>query len=158
MKSIFEANQHLGKHDPTFTTYPLDEYQALMDRDGLQGDAGPNSQFFLRKISTASGRVIGYFQLEIHTPKDNVAWIPMLVLHPEDQRNGYGQEVAASVFHLLEKSKVISHIRLNVYAENLKAFEFWYRNGFSEIVWWSKENIDDRQFSCLVLSKELSRA
>ena len=157
MKRLFEANANLFPVDPTFKAYPLNEYHELIGRNGGEVAGNPRSVFVLRKILNQEGRLVGYFQLEIHSPEENSAWIPMLVFHPNHQRQGYGQEVIASLVSLLRKSGELSQIRLNVYAANLPAFEFWVRNGFSNIVWWNREVVNDREYHCIVLSNSLNK-
>ena len=46
-------------------------------------------------------------------------------------------------------------VETNVYAENLPAFGFWYRNGFDEILGFEPERVDGGLGHCLRLRRSL---
>ena len=150
VKEIFESNQSLRSLDPTFGIYPDSEYLDLILRD-----QAPDETFCLRKIDSPKGETVGYFQLELHTPEPGVVWIPMLVLKPEIRGRGLGHRVMRSLFAELCSLGDFNFVRLNVYAENLRAFRFWYQQGFSKILGWEAEQIDGDDYQCLILEKRL---
>lgn len=156
MRYVFESNQHLKDLDPTFGEYADDTYRSLIQRDGNASEKLTSATFFLRKISNAQGHLVGYIQIELDAPKEGGVWIPMMVFHPDYQGCGFGKEVFDSLEAVILALRAYSEIGLNVYAKNLAAFEFWFRRGFSEIVWWSNDAHYEQEYQCLVLRKKLS--
>lgn len=157
IKSVFEANAPLRAVDPTFKRYPDQEYQGLIENDQTGAADTGKSTFFIRKICDETKTTVGYVQLEIHAPRRGVCWIPMLVFDPEVSARGYGREAMVSVEGVVSILGTVTEMMLNVYAQNTKAFRFWYRNGFDEICAWTRERDTDRDYDCLVLRKRLLR-
>ena len=155
MRYVFEANLYLKDLDPTFTEYADETFRSLIQRDGSATEKVASGTFYLRKVSNQQGNIVGYIQIELNTPEEGRVWIPMMVFHPDYQNCGCGKEVFASVEAHVSELGTYSEIALNVYAKNLAAFEFWYRRGFSEIVWWSNQTHHEQRYQCLVLRKML---
>jgi len=116
-----------------------------------------NPMFFLRKISGATGKIIGYLQVEINAPVVGECWLPMLVFSPTIQSCGFGEEVVTSLLAELSQLPGLDSIGLNVYAENPRAMRFWYRNGFDLIVGIDAESAHGRQYNCITLRRDISR-
>ncbi|TON15615.1 spermidine acetyltransferase, partial [Vibrio parahaemolyticus] len=49
----------------------------------------------------------------------------------------------------------LQNVGLNVYAENISAFRFWYRQGFTQIRAFDQEIEFGKEYNCLVLYREL---
>ncbi|MBL4680998.1 MAG: GNAT family N-acetyltransferase [Pseudomonadales bacterium] len=153
VQRIFEANNALGDSDPTFRSYPLKEYQALIDRDVTNSENLDKPSFYLRKISK-QGVSVGYVQIELDTPEQGKCWLPMLVLIPTEQSGGLGREIVSSVLWQIEANEKYTSIGLNVYAENPKALMFWFKNGFTKISGVDHEVTNYKSYTCITLWRE----
>lgn len=154
-KSIFDSNLKLKEYDPTFREWPLSEYDKLINESAQEKTPNELQAFYLRKISTLDGEAIGYIQLEINAPGKDTLWIPMLTILPHFQRKGFGSEIINSTIDTVRNYTSINHVGLNVYAENIKAFRFWYRQGFTDIRAFEPEKEFGQEYHCLALFKSL---
>lgn len=154
-KDIFDSNNKLVSNDPTFCVWPLSEFETLIQRDLEKQVGNDECSFYLRKIINHNDETVGYFQLELNAPSAGICWLPMLVFKPDYQSSGYGKEVVNSILMELRKQNQFSHIKLNVYAENVNAFRFWFNNGFSDIEDFMKENQFGKDYNCLILSRKI---
>ncbi|CCN38283.1 putative Acyl-CoA N-acyltransferase [Vibrio nigripulchritudo SO65] len=150
-KSLFDKNACCQNVDPTFQVWPESEYLALIQKSAATKTAEDAEAFYLRKISTKSGEVIGYIQFEFNAPKHGTLWIPMLTISPEFQAKGYGVEIVESAIAQACRYMPIKEVGLNVYAENVRAFRFWYKQGFKEIRAFEPEMELGKEYHCLVL-------
>ena len=71
--------------------------------------------------------MVGYIQLEFHTPLTGTLWIPMLTILPSFKGKGLDTEIVSSVIAVACEYAKLQNVGLNVYAENISAFRFWYR-------------------------------
>lgn len=154
-KSIFDSNHSVKEVDPTFREWPLEEYESLIRKSEQTQSPKDDGAFYLRKITTKNGEVIGYVQLEFNAPVQETLWLPMLCILPKYQKMGWGSEVVDSVTAKACSVAAIKRVGLNVYAENIKAFKFWFKHGFTQIRLFEPEVEFDREYNCLVLYREL---
>ncbi|MGF1689608.1 GNAT family N-acetyltransferase, partial [Photobacterium japonica] len=71
------------------------------------------------------------------------------------QNSGLGSEIVENVIYHVCKYTKIERVGLNVYAENIKAFKFWFKQGFTKIRAFEQETEFDKEYNCLVLYREL---
>ncbi|MGF1689328.1 GNAT family N-acetyltransferase, partial [Photobacterium japonica] len=89
-KSIFDSNRSVKDRDPTFREWPIKEFESLIHASAKTCSPTEKGAFYLKKISTKQGEVIGYIQLEINVPDQNTLWLPMLSILPKYQNSGLG--------------------------------------------------------------------
>lgn len=154
-KSIFDSNLSVKAVDPTFQEWPLSEFAKLIDKSSVHKLPDEREAFYLRKISTREGDIVGYVQLEFNAPNTETLWLPMLIILPEYQRSGHGAEIVTSVIEMACSYTSVKRVGLNVYAENIQAFRFWYKQGFTQIRAFEQETEHGKEYNCLVLYREL---
>ncbi|HHX8301638.1 TPA: GNAT family N-acetyltransferase [Vibrio diabolicus] len=154
-KSIFDSNLNVKAMDPTFRDWPLTEYEKLIAESNKSKLPDDKGAFYLRKISTKKGQVVGYIQMEFHAPSFGTLWLPMLTILPSFKGKGLGSEIVSSVIAVACEYTNLQRLGLNVYAENVAAFRFWYRQGFTQIRAFDQETEFDKEYNCLVLYREL---
>ncbi|MFW1322636.1 GNAT family N-acetyltransferase [Vibrio parahaemolyticus] len=154
-KSIFDSNLNVKSMDPTFRDWPLNEYEKLIAESKKSKLPNEQGTFYLRKISTKKGQVVGYIQMEFHAPSFGTLWLPMLTILPSFKGKGLGSEIVSSVIAVACEYTSLERLGLNVYAENIAAFRFWYRQGFTQIRAFDQETEFDKEYNCLVLYREL---
>lgn len=156
LKRVFDSNIRLKDCDPTFDTYPLEEFAALIGRERSNTWHENSPQFFIRCIEDgANGVLLGYLQLEIHAPSPGRSWLPMLVLEDSTRGRGIGSEAVESVIAQLRSLGGITDIGLNVYAENVQALRFWFLHGFRHLTGVDLEESHGRTYTCITLTREL---
>ncbi len=154
-KRLFESALATRPRDPTFRAYPLEEYASMIRRSAdTTGDIEAR-RFHLRRIALRDGTDVGYFLMETHVPEPGCLWVGMFVLHPEHRGRRIGQEAIHGLSVEAARHGMTS-IQLNVYAENLAAFRFWFRNGFDTILGLDVETAGRDTFHCLRLRRSLS--
>ncbi|EGQ7920032.1 GNAT family N-acetyltransferase [Vibrio parahaemolyticus] len=154
-KSIFDSNSNVKVLDPTFREWPLAEYEKLVNESCRSKLPDDQEAFYLRKISTKKDEVVGYVQLEFHAPSDGTLWLPMLTILPSFKGKGLGSEIVSSVIAVAREYTKIQRLGLNVYVENIPAFRFWYKQGFTQIRAFEPEIELGKEYNCLVLYREL---
>ncbi|TOG86451.1 spermidine acetyltransferase [Vibrio parahaemolyticus] len=154
-KSIFDSNLNVKAMDPTFRDWPLNEYEKLIAESNKSKLPNEQGAFYLRKISIKKGQVVGYIQMEFHAPSFGTLWLPMLTILPSFKGKGLGSEIVSSVIAVACEYTSLERLGLNVYAENIAAFRFWYRQGFTQIRAFDQETEFDKEYNCLVLYREL---
>ncbi|RXJ72790.1 spermidine acetyltransferase [Veronia nyctiphanis] len=154
-KSLFDQNREMVDVDPTFREWPLGEYDELISKSHEEKTPLTKEGFYLRKISTKDNVPIGYVQIEVNAPKPGVFFIPMLSIVPEYQGKNVGREVVESVIDTVTQYAEFTHVALNVYAENMAAFRFWYQQGFTQIKGFFPEFELGKKYHCLLLEKAL---
>ncbi|EJK2413472.1 GNAT family N-acetyltransferase [Vibrio parahaemolyticus] len=154
-KSIFDSNLNVKAMDPTFRDWPLTEYEKLIAESNKSKLPDDKGAFYLRKISTKKGQVVGYIQMEFHAPSFRTLWLQMLTILPSFKGKGLGSEIVSSVIAVACEYTNLQRLGLNVYAENVAAFRFWYRRGFTQIRAFDQETEFDKEYNCLVLYREL---
>ncbi|EHV9723903.1 GNAT family N-acetyltransferase [Vibrio parahaemolyticus O1:K58] len=154
-KSIFDSNLNVKAMDPTFRDWPLTEYEKLIAESNKSKLPDEKGAFYLRKISTKKGQVVGYIQMEFHAPSFGTLWLPMLTILPSFKGKGLGSEIVSSVIAVACEYTNLQRLGINVYAENIAAFRFWYRQGFTQIRAFDQETEFDKEYNCLVLYREL---
>ncbi|EGS6764497.1 GNAT family N-acetyltransferase [Vibrio parahaemolyticus] len=154
-KSIFDSNLSVKAMDPTFRDWPLTEYEKLIAESNKSKLPDDKGAFYLRKISTKKGQVVGYIQMEFHAPSFGTLWLPMLTILPSFKGKSLGSEIVSSVIAVACEYTNLQRLGLNVYAENVAAFRFWYRQGFTQIRAFDQETEFDKEYNCLVLYREL---
>ncbi|MBT0082683.1 GNAT family N-acetyltransferase [Vibrio alginolyticus] len=154
-KSIFDSNLNVKAMDPTFRDWPLNEYEKLIAESNKSKLPNEQGAFYLRKISTKKGQVVGYIQMEFHAPSFGTLWLPMLTILPSFKGKGLGSEIVSSVIAVACEYTSLERLGLNVYTENIAAFRFWYRQGFTQIRAFDQETEFDKEYNCLVLYREL---
>lgn len=154
-KSIFDSNLNVKAMDPTFRDWPLTEYEKLIAESNKSKLPDDKGAFYLRKISTKKGQVVGYIQMEFHAPSFGTLWLPMLTILPSFKGKDLGSEIVSSVIAVACEYTNLQRLGLNVYAENVAAFRFWYRQGFTQIRAFDQETEFDKEYNCLVLYREL---
>lgn len=130
LMTIFNACRHLEPWDPTFRIYPEATFSELVENSVADGLA--NGRFQLQTICQ-SGPTIGYFHCYHHNPHPHTLFISMLVLHPNQQKGGFGRE---TVDGLAQLAKAIGYqaLWLDVYLKNWPALRFWIKSGFTTII------------------------
>ncbi|TOB01172.1 spermidine acetyltransferase, partial [Vibrio parahaemolyticus] len=123
-KSIFDSNLNVKAMDPTFREWSLTEYEKLIAESKKSKLPDKKGAFYLRKISTKKGQVVGYIQLEFHAPSFGTLWLPMLTILPSFKGKGLGSEIVNSVIDAACEYTNLQYVGLNVYAENIAAFRF----------------------------------
>ncbi|WP_163372935.1 GNAT family N-acetyltransferase [Endozoicomonas acroporae] len=154
-KYIFDKNSNIKVFDPTFRDWPLSVYEELIGKSKSHKSPDDIEAFYLRKITTKEHQEIGYIQIEINAPKIEMAWIPMLCIIPEHQGSGFGREIVESTIREISAYNKFKEVGLNVYAENIKAFRFWFHCGFNEIRGFEQEAALGHKHNCLVLYRRL---
>ena len=154
-KSIFDSNLNVKAMDPTFREWPLTEYEKLISESSKLKLPDEQGAFYLRKISTKNGQVVGYIQMEFHAPSFGTLWLPMLTILPSFKGKGLGSEIVSSAIAVACEYTNLQRLGLNIYAENIAAFRFWYRQGFTQIRAFDQETEFDKEYNCLVLYREL---
>ncbi|TPA26654.1 N-acetyltransferase [Vibrio parahaemolyticus] len=154
-KSIFDSNLNVKTMDPTFREWSITEYEKLIAESNKSKLSDEQGAFYLRKISTKKGQVVGYIQMEFHAPSTGTLWLPMLTILPSFKGKGLGSEIVSSVIAVACEYANLQNVGLNVYAENISAFRFWYRQGFTQIRAFDKEIEFGKEYNCLVLYREL---
>ncbi|NES63651.1 spermidine acetyltransferase, partial [Vibrio parahaemolyticus] len=81
-KSIFDSNLNVKAMDPTFREWSIIEYEKLIAESNKSKLSDEQGAFYLRKISTKKGQVVGYIQMEFHAPSTGTLWLPMLTILP----------------------------------------------------------------------------
>ncbi|MFW1471133.1 GNAT family N-acetyltransferase [Vibrio parahaemolyticus] len=154
-KSIFDSNLNVKAMDSTFRDWPLTEYEKLIAESNKSKLPDEQGAFYLRKISTKKGQVVGYIQMEFHVPSMGTLWLPMLTTLPIFKGKGLGSEIVSSVIAVACEYAKLQNVGLSVYAENTSAFRFWYRQGFTQIRAFDQETEFDKEYNYLVLYREL---
>ncbi|WP_047517933.1 GNAT family N-acetyltransferase [Vibrio harveyi] len=154
-KSIFDSNLSVQAFDPTFKDWALSEYEKLIASSDQTSSASEVGAFYLRKISTKDGTIIGYIQLEFNVPHPHTLWVPMLCILPQYQQCGFGSEIIESAISEACSCADIERVGLNVYAENIKAFRFWFKQGFTQLKAFEPEFEFGKEYNSLVLYREL---
>ncbi len=90
-----------------------------------------------------NGIYIGVIDFLHKNPNDGFPWIGLLMIHGKFRSKGYG----ARIYHSLEeKLKALKYdaVRLGVLQENMKAKEFWARQGFEYVLTkpWGNRKVD----------------
>ncbi|TOO97619.1 spermidine acetyltransferase, partial [Vibrio parahaemolyticus] len=75
-KSIFDSNLNVKVMDPTFREWSITEYEKLIAESNKSKLYDEQGAFYLRKISTKKGQVVGYIQMEFHAPSTGTLWLP----------------------------------------------------------------------------------
>ncbi|TOM47872.1 spermidine acetyltransferase, partial [Vibrio parahaemolyticus] len=96
-KSIFDSNLNVKAMDPTFREWSITEYEKLIAESNKSKLSDEQGAFYLRKISTKKGHVVGYVQMEFHAPSTGTLWLPMLTILPSFKGKGLGSEIVSSV-------------------------------------------------------------
>ena len=159
--AIAHACAYVGEWDPAFRVQAVDGGQPpARDEDLVAKSLGlvarPDPRFRLQSIRLKlATTIIGYFHLYHATPTPQTIFLSMLILHPDYQHQGFGQEVIAGLAHQLEHLGYIA-IWLDVYLKNWPALRFWISTGFTTIVEYDgdKRHADDA-YALLVLEKKL---
>lgn len=154
-KSIFDSNSNVKALDPTFREWPETEYRKLVIESNRSKSPDDQEAFYLRKICSNTGEVVGYVQLDIHAPTNGTLWLSMLTILPCFKGRGIGSEIVSSVIAEACTYTNIERVGLNVYAENIPAFRFWYKQGFTQIKAFEPEEELGKVYNCLVLYREL---
>jgi GNAT superfamily N-acetyltransferase len=136
LRDIFNANANVGQQgwDPTFTVIDEQEIERLVQQSDAREEPG-HENFQMQTIyAQESGQIIGYFHC-YHGLAQQPTWsfISMLVLHPSQQKHGYGREVMEGV---LDQSKTLADraaLGARVYLKNWPALRFWIGLGFKQI-------------------------
>ena len=151
-KSIYDSNAHLSRVDPHFGEFPITEFEAHIQNDQTDTAKDDSPKFYLSCIrDKVTLEPLGYFQFEMDTPEPDQCWLPMFVLTPSAQGEGVAREALTSLINVVLGIKNISSIGLNVYAENKRAFQFWVRQGWREILAVEVEQTDKQDYTCLTL-------
>lgn len=155
-QKIYNANAHLRSRDPHFGEYPLSEFSELIQKDETVSGQ-QETQFFLRCVrDRESSEALGYFQFELNAPQKGQGWLPMFVLHPGAQRMGYGAEAINSLLEIVGELNCVNMIGLNVYAENPVALQFWFRQGWREILGVDFETLEGESYTCITLARQIA--
>ncbi|GLR04416.1 spermidine acetyltransferase [Vibrio hyugaensis] len=154
-KSIFDSNLPVQAFDPTFKDWSLGEYEKLIGSSDQASSCREVGAFYFRKISTQDGTIIGYIQLELNAPHLHTLWVPMLCILPQYQQRGFGAEIIESTINEARSCADIQRVGLNVYAENIKAFRFWFKQGFTQLKAFEPEFEFGKEYNSLVLYREL---
>ena len=155
-KEIYDSCAYLRDLDPHFGDYPLEEFEAYIrnDQTGAAREGTPN--FYLRCIyHLETSTPVGYVQFELDAPAYRQCWLPMFLLRPEFHGDGYGAEALQSLLHEIDKIGDVDTVGLNVYAENVRAFRFWFRCGWRTILGVDEESVNGKQYTCVTLSRNL---
>lgn len=154
LTKIFNACAYIEPWDPTFHQIPETELAQLIT-DSLSHEA-VRTNFRLQAIQPIlAAAPVGYFHGSHHMPQPDVFFISMFVLHPDQQRFGYGREVIEGLTAQL-KALGYTGLWLRVYLKNWPALQFWISQGFSSIIKYDGDpmHTTDSQAS-LILERKL---
>lgn len=132
LTALYNRCSYAEPWDPTFHVIPEMEMAELVS-DSLSSEAA-NSRFKLQTIRRKSdGALVGYFHLHHGVrQRPELAYISMFVLHPDQQQQQYGSEVAQGISNHL-RALGYPAIQLDVYLKNWPALRFWIKQGFTKI-------------------------
>ncbi|MGE5652751.1 MAG: GNAT family N-acetyltransferase [Bacillota bacterium] len=104
----------------------------------------------------ATMEIIGYVDLYHGYPDDDTLWLSMLMIHPDYQRQSYGQEIV-TVLTAEAKQSGYHSFGIGVHLKNWPALRFWVKHGFSEITGiYGDRIIADGAFALVGLRKVLA--
>jgi ribosomal protein S18 acetylase RimI-like enzyme len=132
LTALYNACSYAEPWDPTFYTIPESELAELVN-ESLSNEPA-HRRFKLQTIRRkADGALVGYFHLYHGVPqRPDLAYISMFVLHPDQQQQQYGSEVAEGISNHL-RALGYPAIQLDVYLKNWPALRFWIKQGFTKI-------------------------
>lgn len=131
--ALASACADVAPWDPTFAPLPDDaEHRLLVERSLSPVEEG-TPPFRLQTIRLRDGAPIGYYHLVHGGPEPEDAWISMLLIHPDHQGKGYGEELVERLAGLLGELGYRA-IKLDVYLRNWPALRFWTVRGFDTVV------------------------
>jgi ribosomal protein S18 acetylase RimI-like enzyme len=130
LMTIFNACSHFGPWDPTFQIYPEETFAELV---ASSVDSGMGNGRFQLQTLRFQMHLIGYYHCYHHNPQPQTLFISMLVLHPNQQKEGFGTELVTT---LAQQAKSCGYqaIWLDVYLKNWPALRFWIKSGFTTII------------------------
>jgi RimJ/RimL family protein N-acetyltransferase len=125
-----------------------------------EGELPPNgSKEFWRAQSlrlSDTGQMIGFLAIYHHGyPTADFVWINYLLIHPDFQGKGYGQELVCGLCDQV-KSLGYTRMRTLVDLKNWPALRFWSQAGFDKIIQYLGDKIiSEKTFAHLILEKTL---
>ena len=156
LRDVFNACCYVEKWDPTFSIVDYDVIAELVTKS-LSSIPDKDQQFRMQTIRLQKEKqIIGYFHLTHGSPKSELVFISMFVIHPDFQGQQYGQEVLTGLSNQLRMLKRYRAIWLDIYLKNWPALKFWVAQGFTKIIGFEgpKEHSETAHAS-LVLEKDL---
>ncbi len=132
LTALYNTCSYAEPWDPTFHTVPESELAELVN-ESLSSEPA-HRRFKLQTIRRKSDdTLVGYFHLYHGVrPRPDLAYISMFVLHPNQQQQQYGSEVAQGISDHL-RALGYPAIQLDVYLKNWPALRFWIKQGFTKI-------------------------
>ncbi len=88
-------------------------------------------------------------------PMHRVFGCPCSLFLQDIKKHGYGSEAVASVIETVQDYGDYRRMGVNVYAENIHAFRFWYQQGFCRMTHFEPEQDEGREYHCVVLYRDL---
>jgi GNAT superfamily N-acetyltransferase len=99
--------------------------------------------------------MIGFLALYHGFPTANIVMINYLLIHPDFQGKGYGQELVGGLSDKV-KSLGFTTMRTLVDVKNWPALRFWVQAGFDKIIRYLGDKItSEKTFAHLILEKML---
>jgi diamine N-acetyltransferase len=125
-----------------------------------EGELPPNgSKEFWRVQSlrlSDTGQMIGFLAVYHGYPTANFVWINYLLIHPDFQGKGFGQELVRGLCDEVQ-SLGYPGMRTLVDVKNWPALRFWVQQGFDKIIQYHGDKvISENTFAHLTLEKMLA--
>ena len=136
LRDIFNANASVGQQgwDPTFTIIDEQEIEGHVQRSDTREEPGHENFQMQTIFEQESGAMIGYYHVYHGVPQHPMwGFISMFVLHPDQQKHGYGREVMEGVFDQARTLGDRDALGARVYLKNWPALRFWVGQGFDHI-------------------------
>ncbi len=135
------------------------EESALTDSFIIEGELPPNGSNEFWRVQPLrlrdTGEMIGFLALYHGYPTADIVIINYLIIHPDFQGKGYGQELVRGLCEHV-KSLGYTRMRTMVDLKNWPAVRFWSQAGFDKIIQYSGDKIiSEKTFAHLWLEKTL---
>lgn len=105
---------------------------------------------------TGTKDIVGIANIYYEYPTVKDVWIGELIIHRDERKNGYGQEVIDLLSKKFKREGYLS-IGIGVYLKNWRGLRFWTRVGFDEIRGiYGDKDYGENSFALMSLRKDLS--
>jgi len=156
LQEVFNACAYVGRWDKTFHVETEETFINLISTS-LSGGDNLDKPFKMQSIRMKGNtEIIGYFHMYYRSPRPDIVWMSMFVIHPNCQKFHFGSEVVARLSEQIKQIDEYTAIWLEVYLKNWPALRFWIMMGFTSIIEYRGDKIPaDDSFASLVLEKRL---
>jgi len=143
-KNLMKIEEEIMNSNMEYNLIAYDK-RILVNQDILRTFKEADELQIERYLIKKDGDFIGVLDYGMSSPRHQMPWLSLLVVHKKFQGLGYAKNIY-KIYEELMKEQQVNSIQIAVHSTNKKALSFWYSLGFIKF---NKRTYEGKEFLSL---------